>query len=712
MPEIKLDECVVIVDDDPDLLQVIVETIDYQGFRVRGAQSTKEAEAILRSDKVFLLILDYRMPVEDGLAFYERIRGDFPLLRTLLLTGFADKEAAIKALQLGFKDLLEKPIGMDRLAEVIRKHQADRKAEIESDALEMERIKGDFIAESRDLLYNIDSLILSLEDAESDVRATVDALYRRIHTMKGASRSIPNPQDIFELTHEWEGLLSQLRDGSRQVSFEMIDVMLRAMDRLGRLLAAVEDPQGVGKLPTDGVVEALRALRTAAVESAPADSVGDNDGIIWVDATPKKESSDGRRAQSAPAGLPPAGSDVDEELDKGVFVSAEKLLDLVEICGEMVVLKNSIDSSVEKLVMKGSQDARAMKPYTQALAEVTGTLQQEVLAIRRVRFERVVHTMHRQIRDLSRAVKKKIRLEIQGGEMELDRSVAKALHQALVHLVRNACDHGLETPADRAAAGKSEEGLVRIVGRREKSRIEVLVEDDGRGISRDRVLAKALENGLVAESEAAALSYEEVCEFLFAPGFSTAKEVTDVSGRGVGLDVVRRMAHELKGEVHVESGAMGTRFRISVPDLETVLVERLMIFQLSEFKLAVPLTNVQTLLKYDPRSVVEYPDRKEIMVSEKLCPLLERDDLFRSVGGCSDASGDEGGRLALVVHNRQRTVALRIDEIETQMDAVVRPLDETTRNVPACRGIALLAGDTMAFVLDAEKVVDLAFGGY
>lgn len=701
-------EHILIIDDEPEVVEVLLECARKAGANALGATSTVEAEQLLKTHTVFFMLIDFRMPQEDGVTFFERVREFYPSISAILVTAHADKSAAIRAMRANILDVIEKPFSTAAIVACVRTQVQKRLDAIAAESLALRAIAEGFVQESQEILNGIDSILLELEHAQGQERHIIDNLYRRVHTIKGCARSIPNTESVFQVAHAWETLLSAFREGTQTVSNSHIDNMLAAADTLKNLIENLFDEQQ----PAVDVAPLLCLL--APQKKNEPEALAD-DGIIWVTPPPGSDTQQTAQKNLAIATVSNNATQSSQHTPKpdseaSVLVNVKKIDSFLEVTGELVVLRNSLQSMLEGLIREGSVGARAVKPFAKELSEITARLQKDVLAVRRVRFDSMTQSLQRAVRETSRNLKKEIRLHIEGGESEVDRDIAKRLSAALIHIVRNACDHGIETPDERIANGKPREGKIEIIAHARIGRFEVVAKDDGKGLNREKILAKAIEKGIVKAELGIKLPDSDVFNFIFAPGFSTATVVSDVSGRGVGMDVVRTEISAVGGTVCIQSTAgQGASFHIAIPEIRSVLVEKLVVFSLGETKIALPMSSVSTIFQFTRQNVVEHPTRAEIEFQNQLQPILRPHEIFYSLKTAAQNLEVNETRMGVLLKHKNLRLALEVKDIERQIDAVIRPLDATTKNIPACTGIALLSDDEMAYALSAEKLFEKAY---
>jgi two-component system chemotaxis sensor kinase CheA len=698
----KLEEHVLIVDDEPDVVEVLLECASKTPAKTFGTTNLTEAENFLRGNTVFLLLVDFRMPLEDGLSFFERMKAIQPSLNAALITAHADKTAALRSIKLGLTDLIEKPFKVGEIVSLINTHYTKKIAALEADAAAIRAIAEGFVQEAAEILDGVDALLLEFESSQGNERHIVDNLYRRVHTIKGCSRSIPGTESIFQIAHTWETLLSKYRDGSRAVCPDDIDNMLKASDALKKCIQSL-----LSESPF--VPDTEQIVKSLSLQSPAQAVITNDDGIIWVEQPPSSASEPKTQPACAPQNTPQAQAHQNDTAAT-MTVSTQKIDSFMEITGELVVLRNSLQSVLETLICDGSVGARAVKPFAKELSDITARLQRDVLAMRRVRVDSVTRNLQRTVREVARGLNKEIRLEIDGGETEIDKNIAKHLSASLIHIVRNSCDHGIETPEERLAKGKSREGVIALQASTRNGVIEVRVKDDGRGLDRERILNKALEKGMLNPQNSAKLSDTEVFDFIFGAGFSTATKVSDVSGRGVGMDVVRNELNAVNGSVRIESVAgAGATFVLVIPEIQSVAVQKLIVFSLGQYKIALPMAAVSTVFRFTERSVVRHPSRAEIEFENQLQPLIRPHDLFHSLSESAPNHQRDTVRMGVLLSHKKHRLVLEVEDIDRQIDAVVRPLDGSTRNVPACNGIALLSDEALAYTLSPDRLVERVF---
>jgi two-component system chemotaxis sensor kinase CheA len=320
------------------------------------------------------------------------------------------------------------------------------------------------------------------------------------------------------------------------------------------------------------------------------------------------------------------------------------------------------------------------------------------MAMRMMTVGTVFQRSSRMVRDLSRKTKKKIELQISGEETEVDKTIAEELSDPLLHMVRNACDHGVETPEERIAVGKTPESHVKLAAYHQGGQIVIEISDDGRGLDREKILSKALQKGLIEPN--ANLSEQEVFALIFEPGFSTAAQITDLSGRGVGMDVVRRNIQKLRGRIEIQSKVgHGTTFFLKLP-LTLAIIEGLVV-GVGHHRYIVPIFAVRELINPKPETLSTVHGRNEMaMVRDHVLPIIRLSRRF----GVSPKSEDLCNGLLIVTECQDQHFCLSVDEVLGKQEVVIKSLGESLKNIPGIAGGAILGDGKVGLILDLEGV--------
>ena len=557
----------------------------------------------------------------------------------------------------------------------------------EVDALQTDpELAAMFIAEALDHLGTIESALLRLEDAPAD-RPLLDEVFRPFHTIKGNAGAL-GVVSIQVLAHKVENLLDLCRQGEHTVGPAEVDVVLKAVD----VISAMLNDLGARLAGQPGrSFDADRASLSAMVD------------IVLTGAA----AGTGIPPPVAPAAAPDEPSVADRapatsshEGQASVKVDTRKLDGLVDIVGELVILQSLI---AEDASLIRSGDERLTRNLAQ-LRRITSELQRGATSMRMVPIRQTFQKMARLVRDVSRKAGKTVELTLSGEETELDRKVVEDISDPLMHMVRNSVDHGIETPEARLAAGKREAGRLSLRAFHQGGSIVIEVADDGAGLNAERIRAKAVERGLVAAG--AELSLEEAHLLIFAPGFSTAEQVTEISGRGVGMDVVKRNIDALRGRIDIQSErGVGTTFSIKLP-LTLAILDGMLVAAGPE-RFVIPTFVIRESLRPTAAQIhaVQGAPRL-IQVRDMLLPLVWLTDLFSIPGPpCNPSEG-----AVVVIEDEKQRVGLVVDQLIGKQEVVVKPLGGDFANVQGVSGGAILGDGRVGLILDAHGIVRLMRG--
>jgi two-component system chemotaxis sensor kinase CheA len=378
-----------------------------------------------------------------------------------------------------------------------------------------------------------------------------------------------------------------------------------------------------------------------------------------------------------------------------VKLDTTKLDNLVDIVGELVIAQSMVVHNPDVQNIKSLQLIRCLRQ----LSRITTDLQRNAMSLRMVPMRAMFHKMRRLVRDLSVQQQKQVQLVLEGEETELDRNIVEKLSDPLVHMIRNAVDHGLERPADRVAAGKSDCGSIRLSASHQRGGIVIRIQDDGRGLDRERILATAVDRGLVKAS--ANLTESEIFSLIFLPGFSTVEKITELSGRGVGMDVVRRNIESLRGKIEIRSLAgRGTTFSILLP-LTLAIIEGLLV-GVGNDRYIIPTLSVRESFKPQPGTVSAIREEGEVIsVRGRQTPLLR---LGRYLGTPSRAVNPEDG-IIVVVESGDSARGLLVDELIGKQEVVIKSLGETFAKQNILAGGAVLGDGWVGLILDVDTLV-------
>ena len=571
----------------------------------------------------------------------------------------------------------------------------------------MEDLVREFLLESHEGLDRMEQCLGQMAQA-SVGSEPLREIFRSVHTIKGATGFL-GFERLERVAHAGENLLVKMRDGELSPTPARIDVLLLLLDALRGILQGIEQGDGIEPAGEDvHLLEQLAAQQTDATPVATAPVVEDVGAYPAAPPILAAQPMEVANPSAAPAAPIPVSKEPTEVLvaandvtDSTVRVDVEVLQQLLNLAGELVLTRNQIVAAAH-----GS----TMETLAQRLHRVTGEIREAVMRVRMQPVEQVFARFPRLVRELSRQCGKSVRLEMEGQQTLLDRSVLEMIRDPLLHAIRNAIDHGIETAEVRASRGKPQEGLLRLRATSAGDHVLIEVSDDGGGMVPERLRQSAVNKGLLTPEQAAALSDAEARNLVFLPGFSTAAQVTNVSGRGVGLDVVRQNVERLGGSVGLASSeGVGTTIRLRLP--LTLAILPALIVRCGNQRFAVAQKSVEELLH---RSAVDCGKDIECMgalqllrLRDRLLALTDLRVLLRLPKHKDAAAKDNAGENFAVLKAEGLRFALRVDALEGVEELVVRPLDRIAE-ADVFSGAAQLADGGLVLVLDVAGLASLA----
>ena len=617
---------------------------------------------------------------------------------------------------------------------------------------EMQEILNDFLTESNEMLEVLDQRFVTLE-ADPSNTDLLNEIFRAMHSMKGSAGFL-GFNHLVDVAHRGENILNKLRQAEMAVSPAIISVILETVDVIKAIMADIKDsgtdshvptsvisaklddilngnhakPAPAAPVATAAAPDAQTAASTAPddVPAPPPQTIGEilvNDGLAS-----KEQVFDALTAQQhqaepkTPLGeiLLQAKAITERALDQALHkqekqtkpaeedatirVETKRLDGVMNLVGELVLGRNRLIKIGTQLEQQHESDPQ-VRVLSETLAQlnlVTTDLQLAVMKTRMLPIKKVFAKLPRMVRDLSQKLNKQVHLAMDGEETELDKSVADEIGDPLVHLVRNAIDHGIETPAERQAKGKPAEGQLTISASQEGNSIVIRINDDGRGIQVEKIKAKALGKGLVSEAELATMEHREILNLIFLPGFSTAEQVTDVSGRGVGMDVVRTNIRKINGSVELESEpGKGSQIIIKLP-LTIAIIQALMV-EVEKSIFAIPLSTVIEAVRISRSDIKTINGREVLHLRDRVLPLIRLAQEF------DIPTDSERERFYVVVAALgDRRIGVVVDELRPQEEVVIKSIWDYLETVKGVSGATITGEGKVVLILDTSELVQNA----
>ena len=566
-----------------------------------------------------------------------------------------------------------------------------------------------FLAEAHESYEALNNLFTELEK-DIDNKKAVDAIFRITHTLKGNAMGM-GFAEIAALSHVMEDIFNEVKGGRLKLDQAIFSSIYKANDVLGELINAVSTPKEV---KYKGIKTKLEVLLRESRANAGIPESTPTSKLTQDQSPPQDYTADPNPTPSPVPNPEPASVEaLDEEdipklaVSDTVQVPIRKLDALLDIVGELLIEKDSLMAKFTDMGYKASDFAR--------LHRITSDLQYGVMDVRLVQMGFLFNKFHRVLRDVAVIEKKKVNLELSGTEIEIDRNILRGISDALVHMVRNAVSHGVESPEVRLAKGKPETGTVRLSARNEKDTVFIDIADDGAGIDLKVIKRKALEKGLISQSFANIISDEEIKMLLFEPGFSNAEKITEVSGRGVGMDVVKRATEAMGGKITIKTTlGKGSTFTLALPS--SMAVKGALLFNLEEQEFAMPLSYTEAVLSLKKHEIHKVNSGLMATYLGRPISIVFLKDLYEKAhlkGETSEnifhSSFDSLPHTAkldvVIVSSNEHTVGLVVDKLVQQKEIVEKALSSPVDKNNLFSGATILGNGNVCLVLDIVAIL-------
>ncbi len=583
---------------------------------------------------------------------------------------------------------------------------------------EMQEIIDEFIAESSELMDNVIRDVITIEQNPDE--EMINGIFRAVHTIKGTSSFLGFNQ-LSNLAHKAEDVLGLVRKGELRTDQETADILLETFDLIKTIINDIRS-DGTEKHDISLVLEKLKGLMEGNInkEENPAGEPKKLGEILLEEnILTKSELDDVLKKQKKEKDKKIGEIIVEEKLategqmkkilsqqksvskeEQSVRIDVKKLDELMNLVGELVLGKNRLIlvNSLAKREETNEVVFDNLTDVTSYIETITNELQLSVMRARLVPISKVFNKIPRMVRDLCAEFKKDIELKVEGEETELDRSLIEALVDPIVHIIRNSIDHGIELPDEREKKGKERKGILSIQAYNEGNHVIIEVFDDGKGINLQAVKDKVAEKGLMTETELTSLSTKETMNLIFIPGLSTVQKVSSVSGRGVGMDVVKTNIEKMNGQVYIDSEeGQWTRLTIKLP--LTLAIMRALIVQVEDELFAIPLNTVTELVKLK-EGTIKTVDKNEVMILRNaVIPLV---DLLRTFSIQKEERKDG---YVIICNIGEKTVGIKVHSVVGQEEVVIKPLGEFLKNIKGISGATIRGDGKVILILDIPSVI-------
>jgi two-component system chemotaxis sensor kinase CheA len=575
---------------------------------------------------------------------------------------------------------------------------------------EMKEIVDSFIVETKEILEKLDLNLIELENRPEDTEL-LNEIFRSFHTIKGTSGFL-GLDKLTQVTHRCEDILNKLRKGEALLDSDIMDGILSAFDQIKELLANIETDLNEN-VSVDETVEILNKLinklenkgtENLKSAAAPAEEKEAKDNSELSDVPVIPEDNPAVVEEKITAKEPSKNAAAGKKSDNTIRVDVERLDELLNIASELVLGRNRLSqvNSEVALEYEGTKISRDLSDAAKQIDLMTNELQLVVMKTRMVKIGKVFNRYPRLVRDLARDTKKEVNLILKGEDTELDKTLIEEINDPLVHLIRNAVDHGIETPEKRKQNGKEPMGTVILSAEQEGNQIIITIEDDGKGIDPEFLKEKAVSKGLITREKAKELSKQDAYNLIFIPGFSTAEKVTNVSGRGVGLDVVKTNVSKLRGIISIDSVVgKGTKMIVKLP--LTLAIISGMIVEVKAEKVVIPLNSVIEVLRVHVEDIHTINNHEAIRRRDNIIPLVSIDNVLYNDKADLDKSV---WQYVVVIGLAEKRFGIKVDELLGQKEVVIKSLGNYLGNINGIAGSTIMGDGTVVMILDISELLN------
>jgi two-component system, chemotaxis family, sensor kinase CheA len=581
-----------------------------------------------------------------------------------------------------------------------------------------------FLSEAQESQEQLNMLFTDLEKDINNRRA-IDAIFRITHTLKGNAMGM-GFSEIAELGHVMEDVFNEVKIGKLILDHSLFDSLYKANDVLSELIEAIKTPKTVKykgiKTKLEVILKNARAASGQPIEPAKSEPIAHSNSSITQPPIEDVKINNETTTETTEINLTEeekqiVEDEIEEEtttkivLSDTVQVPVRKLDALLNIVGELIIEKDSIIAKFTEQGNKASEFAR--------LHRITSDLQFGVMDVRLVQVGFLFNKFHRILRDVAVIENKKVDLVLEGTEIEIDRNIIRTMSDSLVHMIRNSVSHGIETPEKRKAVGKPETGKVYLRARNEKDTVFIEIEDDGAGINHEIIRKKAIEKGIIAKEYAEIMSRDEILMLIFEPGFSNAEKITEVSGRGVGMDVVKRATESIGGKIIIETEVgKGSKFILSLPS--SMAVKGALLFELDKQEYAIPLSYTEAVISLRKKDIhkvntglistylghtISVVFLKDLYEMESFKAIQKENTFHKSF----DALNDEQKLDVVIVSYNNKMVGIVVDKLLQQKEIVEKTLSNPVDEIELFSGATILGNGNICLVLDIASILGNLF---
>ena len=672
------------IDDEKEILEIYDDILSSK-YNVLKAETVDEAIEALKNKKqeIIYIFSDYSMPLKNGFELRKEILDLGFEIPFSIVTGNYSIEMATKAMELRISAFINKPIEDQEIIRLINDLGEKRILQIEE---EKEMICS-FISESNPMIEEIETLILQLEENPQDLN-TLNTYFRLLHTIKGTASCV-GLKSLPQFTHKYEDLVSKAKEQKIQITPAFVDALLYGLDRLKFMYSQITNDE-IFEFNVNEWIEKLESFSDEKTENKSEIDVKNTDNEALF--TDQKKTSSEKLA-----------------------IPLETLDSFLELSGELTILRNTIYKSISKAELKytNDKDIETLSSSIDELHKITSLVQYQITEMRKISAETITRPLKRVVRDTSKEIGKNVDFHISNENQKIDNTIAKIISNSLVHLVRNCIDHGIEKPEKRKQLNKNEKGNIFLSFKEEGDTNIVTLSDDGAGINVQRVKEKAIEKNIISVEQAKSMSESEAFNLIFESGFSTSQSVTSISGRGVGMDMVRSSVESIGGKIEIQSKEnQGSKFTLYLPQPKNVLIMKTLLVEDKGSCYSIPIDSIVEVVKVSKENkdvkiqkVVHSPVLSRF---EELIPIYQLANYLNSNDDAKNMLNDdsfaEEFEAVILTHNKEK-IAISVERVHEIEESVIRKIESVLSSSPIYAGVTYFGDDELALVLNIENII-------
>lgn len=724
MSTMKQSEILLVVEDDAELRDAIVESLQDLNCLLYSFGNAEDALLFAREKKCFAIISDFRMPGMNGVEFCKRIKRDREDCRFVLLTGFADKQTAIEGLRFGIDDILEKPQDLSRLHDLAESYLTDKIALNEKERNDLLSYRSQYSQQFFNFIEAIEANVSLLKDSKFKPNI-VQELSRSAGDIVEISKSVAGAENIFLVASAFEKLLRSIQGHGNVYPHGVIQVLLQGTEVIKTLAVDFSEirDRAVNLKP---VIDALgRWTETASdddqvhagEQTTPLDATADQKSEVaeFVGVDEAVIASYLSQYRLNEAALARYTAHLEKDYNSAhLVVSHDSLNAMRDLAGDLLVLKNAYNTTMNMLIPEGLSDSQRQQidEMGQAFSVVSERIQEQALEIRKIPLKDVFYSFPEMVKKMSLDTGKAVSLEMSGLDFGVDKSIADVIAAMTTRLIWSSLTFGIEDVDTRIEKSKSVSGDIRIHASQNADKIVISVGDDGFGIDPEQLKKRAVELGILTKDEAYLMQAKDALNLLFVPAVSRRRALTDDAGIVYGLEKLKSDLEQFSGHCSIESSfGLGTRITIEIPVPKAVRTESSLLADSGGCKLIVPMSNIVKITPIKDLILSKVDGRMTCQYEGATLPLGD----FRQFTG--EHSGPRAlqkydfspDSIVLVLSYEERSVALVVDEVIDQMNAVVQPFDSVIDQLVGFRGTTLLDAEKVAFVIDPDALLGAAY---